>query len=1265
MPEAVYLKATDGVLASDCSSLITVSAGSVSLADTTVTSATTVASGSSITVTVTSLDAYGNTNPSGTATPAFASSMVGGSGTFGSVTVVGSGVFTVPFTGQVAGLVTLSATMGGSSITATQNVTVGSGSATKLIFTHAPSSTSTAGSVLTSQPQVSIEDASSNVVASDTSTVTLAAYSDASCTSVITLAPDGSTNTLTGTTAVAASSGVAAFTNAQLNRAGSVYLKATDGALTSACSSLATVSAGVVSTALSTFTLTPSSLTVGSASTLTFTALDAYANANPSGVSTLSFAKDSGAGTGTFSSATNGGSQVYTGTFTATGAGTLATKAILNGTDFATTRTITITAPAATKLAFTQQPSTSTTAGSTLITQPQVSIEDASSSVVTSSASTVTLSAYSDASCSTAIALAFDGSTNTLSGTNAVAATSGVVTFSGLALNRAGTIYLKASSGALTTDCSGSVAVTAGAVSLSVSTLAVSAPSVASGLAVTATLTAKDAFANPNPSGISTRNFSVASAGGSGTLSAITDVGSGVYTDSLTGVTAGNVTVSATLNGSSVTQTQTVTVTASTATKLVFTQAPTGTVAGTTLGTQPQVSIEDVNGNVVSSTTDSISLAAYSDASCTTAVALAPDGSTNTLSGTTAVAASSGVVTYSGLKLNRAGSLYLKATGGGYADTCSAVISISAAAVSTSVSTFTISSTTVLSGSFVNLTFTALDAFANPNPSGVTSVSFAKASGSGTGSLSSASNSGSQVYTGTLTGTLVGTYVIKTVLNTVDFTTTRTVTISAASATKLVFTGEPSSSATAGSAISAQPQVSIQDSSGNVATTATDTIAISSFSDSLCTTAATLAPNGSTSTVGGTASLAASAGVASFSNLQLNRAGTIYLKATSGSYASACSTGVAVAAGAVSTTVSTFAVASSTVASSSTDNLTFTALDAYANPNPSGVTSVSFAKASGTGTGTLSAATNGGSQVYTGTLTGTLAGSFVIKVVLNAVDFASTQTVTITYGPATQLVFSTQPGNGVTSSSISPQPVVTVEDANGNTVTGGSDATASIVITHSTGAGTMSGTSTLSASAGIATYTNLSFNTAGSHNLTATATLNSVGRNVISSSFTIGVAGTVTQLVWTTQMNSGSVHGTYTTQPVITAQDSTSATVTSFTGTVTIKPYTTNTCTTLAIQSFPKNEFLALLDAHEKFWKPLSFRLMNSYLAALYPSAQASGGCGGTLHQAGLTSCTQAAVNGVATFTIMNYAIAGTVYYQASITSPSVTSACIGPIVDN
>ena len=111
-------------------------------------------------------------------------------------------------------------------------------------------------------------------------------------------------------------------------------------------------------------------------------------------------------------------------------------------------------------------------------------------------------------------------------------------------------------------------------------------------------------------------------------------------------------------------------------------------------------------------------------------------------------------------------------------------------------------------------------------------------------------------------------------------------------------------------------------------------------------------------------------------------------------------------------------------------------------------------------------------------------------------DVATSATFNITPGAITQLVFTTQPGNG-----LSPQPVVTLKDAAGNTVTSASEnVTMAIGGTKPAGA-TIGGTTVVATVNGVATFTNLTLSPTGNYTLKASIT--SPNLNVTSNQFTM------------------------------------------------------------------------------------------------------------------------------------------------------------------
>ena len=106
-------------------------------------------------------------------------------------------------------------------------------------------------------------------------------------------------------------------------------------------------------------------------------------------------------------------------------------------------------------------------------------------------------------------------------------------------------------------------------------------------------------------------------------------------------------------------------ITAGTATQLVFGQQPTNTVAGVSISPAVTLLVEDANGNVVTGSTASI----------TVAIGTNPGG--GTLSGTKTVSAVSGVATFSALSIDKTGTGYtLTATSTGVTSATSSTFNI-------------------------------------------------------------------------------------------------------------------------------------------------------------------------------------------------------------------------------------------------------------------------------------------------------------------------------------------------------------------------------------------------------------------------------------------------------------------------------------------------------------------------------------------------------------------------------------------------------------
>ncbi len=301
-------------------------------------------------------------------------------------------------------------------------------------------------------------------------------------------------------------------------------------------------------------------------------------------------------------------------------------------------------------------------------------------------------------------------------------------------------------------------------------------------------------------------------------------------------------------------------------------------------------------------------------------------------------------------------------------------------------------------------------------------------------------------------------------------------------------------------------------------------------------------------TLGGTTTVAAVNGVATFSTLSINRTGTGYtLTASStglGGDISATFNVTPAAAAALqfttqpSTTASTVAIAPA---------VQVTVVDQFGNPVPTSTASITVAigtnPSGGTLTGTRTVSAVNGVASFS-TLSIERAGTgYTLTASSTGLTGATSSTFDITVGAATRLVFSRQPTTTVAGASISPSVQVTVQDAGGNTVTT-STATITLALDANPGGGTLSGTLINDAVNGVATFSNLSINRAGTgYSFTAASS----GLNgATSTAFTI-VPGAPTQLLVSAPATATAGVGLSAT---VTAQDALGNTVTSYGGTI-------------------------------------------------------------------------------------------------------------------
>ncbi len=625
----------------------------------------------------------------------------------------------------------------------------------------------------------------------------------------------------------------------------------------------------------------------------------------------------------------------------------------------ATQPVVTVNPAAASKLVFGQQP-TSSAAGQAISPAVTVQIQDQFGNLTTSTASVT-------------IAIGNNPSSGTLSGTTTVAAVNGTATFNNLSIDKAGTGYtLTTSSAGLTGAASNAFNITVGTATKLVFGTQPSNTTAVSSITPAVTMQVQDAGGNVVTGSTASITIAIGTNPSSGTLSGTTTVNavSGVATFSNLSIDKAGTgyTLTASSSGLTGATSSAFNITAGAATKLAFGTQPSNTAAGASITPAVTVQVQDAGGNLVTTSTASIT------------VAIGTNPGSGTLSGTTTQNAVNGIATFSGISINKIGTGY---------------------------------------------TLTA-------NSTGLTQA------------------------------------------------TSTAFNITPGAATQLVFGQQPTNTV-AGASISPAVTVQVEDANGNVVTASTASITVA------------IGANPGGGTLSGTKTVNAVSGVATFSGLSIDKTGTGYtLTAASTGLTGATSSSFNITPGAASKLVFSQQPTNTTAAQTITPAVTVQVQDANSNLVTTSSASITVAIGTNPGSGTLSgtkvAGASSGIATFNDLSINKAGTGYTLTASGTGLTGATSSTFNITAGAAAQLAFSQQPTNTVAGSSITPAVAVQIQDASGNVVTTSTTSITAAIATNPSG-GTLSGSKTVSASAGIATFSNLSIDKAGSgYTLSASST---------------------------------------------------------------------------------------------------------------------------------------------------------------------------------
>jgi hypothetical protein len=494
-------------------------------------------------------------------------------------------------------------------------------------------------------------------------------------------------------------------------------------------------------------------------------------------------------------------------------------------------------------------------------------------------------------------------------------------------------------------------------------------------------------------------------------------------------------------------------------------------------------------------------------------LALSNNGTSATLGGSLTAFASSGVATFESLAISQTGvGLIIQATAPGLSAAQTSSFDITPVGHATQLVITSPPPTSVNAGSTFGLSVDAEDDLGDLDSSynGPVTIDL-PANAGGLGATTINATGGIATFS-SLALALAGSYTLS-ISGNLPSTSTAPLTVSALSASQLAVY-QLSSPVLAGSPIALY--VLAEDQYGNLAPTFGGTVSLTISGGA---------------TLDGTLTQTAAAGVAAFSGLSIPDLET-------GVTINASSSGLSGSSDPFDVTADALAVTTqpSLVASNQPFALAVSAENAAGSVDTSyaGMVTLSLFDSSqspGQLTGTLSATAVNGVATFTG-LQFSEGGYYDIAATGANAGMAISQAIGATpltsVGQASQLTFALQPAN--TTAGTATTVVVDVEDSDGNLVTTDDS---EITLSVQSGPGGLSQTLTAAAVNGVATFTNVTLNTAGQYTLSTTdGTLASA----VSAQFTVN-SGVATHFVFAASVANLTAGGTFPSSIIVYAED--------------------------------------------------------------------------------------------------------------------------------
>jgi hypothetical protein len=527
----------------------------------------------------------------------------------------------------------------------------------------------------------------------------------------------------------------------------------------------------------------------------------------------------------------------------------------------ATSSSVTITAGAASTLAFITSPSGST-GGVAFASQPVVAIQDAGGNTVTTSVAPVTLTITTPAGATLACSA---------NPTNAVA---GVATFAGCSISlKTGTYTLTAASSGLTSGVSAIFAISVGpATKLGFTTSPSASTAVSTSFAAQPVVTVQDAGGNKVSTSTAPVTLTITTPAGANLACTANPKAAVAGVDTFAACkidAAGTYTLTAASSGLSNAVSASFTVFGP-ATQLAFTTSPSASTAvSTSFAAQPVVTVQDAGGNKVTTSTAPVTLTITTPAGATLACTTNPK------------AAVAGVDTFAACKINKVGTYTLTAASGTLTAAASNSFTITAGPATKLAFTTSPSSSTGGIAFGTQPAVTVQDASGNTVTTNNASISLTITTPAGAALACTANPTNAVTGIATFTGCSIslktGTYTLTAASSGLTNAVSTSFTITVGPATKLAFTTSPSSSTIHNVAFATQPVVTVQDAGGNTVTTSTAPVTLTITTPAGAILTCTANPKN------------AAAGVDAFAGCKIDTAGTYTLTATASGVTAATS----------------------------------------------------------------------------------------------------------------------------------------------------------------------------------------------------------------------------------------------------------------------------------------------------------------------------------------------------------------------------------------